>query len=210
MNFIILGDKFQKRRKTKGCPGLFRLDKETIIEHQYKTITKNFINPNIVYIYGFDAKRLVSFIDETDSLSNKIALVHNSFHHVYNYAYSLYLAKDYLNKDTFILFGDSVIDKNFFKYIDTHKGSQIVITNKKTGSLGCVIQNRFIQNIFYDLDNHIEEIYFLKKQDACILADILNDTVYHNYFIFELINKLIDKNIKIEGKILKNIRSGVI
>lgn len=210
MNFIILGDKFQKRRKTKGCPGLFRIDKETIIEHQYKNISKNFINSHIIYIYGFDAKRLVSFVEETDCLRNKITLINNSLHHTHNYAYSLYLAKDYLNKDTFILFGDSIIDKNFFNNIDIHKGSQVAITNKKTGSLGCVIQNKLVQNIFYDLDNHIEEIYFLKKQDACILADMLNDTLYHNYFIFELINKLIDKNIKIEGKIIKNIKSGAI
>lgn len=209
MNFIILGDKFQKRRKTKGCPGLFKLDKETIIEHQYKTISKNFTQANIIYVYGFDAKRLLSFIEETNSLHKKITLLYNDFHQVYNYAYSLYLAKKYLDQDTFIMFGDSVIEKNFFKTIDVNKDSQIAISNNKTGSLGCVLHEKLVQNIFYDLDNSIEEIYFLKEKDARSLAEILNNTIYHNYFVFELINKLIDNDVKIEAKLFKNVKSGV-
>lgn len=203
MNFIILGDKFQKRRKTKGCPGLFHIGKDTIVEHQYKNILKNFNNPNIVYVYGFDAKRFLSFIDTTNNMSKELTLIYNDLYNVYNYAYGLYLAKEYLNDDIFILFGDSIIEKGFFKHIDTTKGSQVVISDNHNGSLGCILNKSYIQNIFYDLGNTIEEIYFLKKDDALKLNSIVSNPIYHNCFIFELINKLIDNNTNIEGKRLR-------
>lgn len=207
MNFIILGDKFQKRRKTKGCPGLFKLNKETIIENQYKIIKKFYPTAKIIYTYGFDAKRLLTFIESKDSLKDNITLYYNEFFNTFNYAYSLYIVNQYLkNDDSFILFGDSVIEKQFLKTIDINKGSQVVVNKNKDNTLGCIIDNHLVQNIFYDLDNNIEEIYFLKKQDGQQLAELLSQHRYHNCFIFELMNKLIDSNIKIIANTL-NIKS---
>ena len=38
MNIIVLGDKFQKRMKSKGCVGLIKINNKSIIQLQHKTI----------------------------------------------------------------------------------------------------------------------------------------------------------------------------
>jgi hypothetical protein len=75
--------------------------------------------------------------------------------------------------------------------------SQIVLNKKSTSSLGCVINNKKIHNIFYDLDNKIEEMYFIANKDIGKLKDILDQPI-KNMFIFEIINKMIDNNVSFQ------------
>ena len=64
MNIIILGDKYQKRMKSRGCVGLIKYNNKNIISHQYKTLHSIFPNANIIYVYGFDNKRFISYINK--------------------------------------------------------------------------------------------------------------------------------------------------
>jgi choline kinase len=202
MNVIILGDKFQKRMKSKGSVGLLKINKDYLIVKQYRAIKKFFPDSKIVYVYGFDSKRFVSVLDnEYKDIKDDIEFLYNKEYDSNNYGYSLELAKHYLEDDTLVLFGYTILSNNILNQINIQdKISKIFITNNNENKLGCVIHNNRIENIFYDLDNKLEDIYFLTQTDAIILQKILNDKniVTKNMFIFEFINKLIDNNVCIK------------
>lgn len=201
MNIIILGDKYQKRMKSKGCSGLIKYNNQPIIAQQFKIINKYFPNSKIAYIYGFDSKRLVSYIHK--HLPQDIDLLYNSCYDKLNYGYSLYLAKDYLDDDCIIMFGDKLIN-NIFKNFNPEIGSQIFVNAKQKSKLGCVIGDNRIYNVCYDLDNYLSETYFISKKDTPILKHIINNKFNHNCFIFEIINKMIDSNSNITPHFISN------
>jgi|694.fasta_scaffold07784_11 choline kinase len=198
MNVVILGDKFQKGKKTKGCSGLFKVKNTYLILKQYRAIRAAFPKSNIVYVCGFEYKKLLSTIDDYDEIVKNINFIINENYNKYNYGYSLQLLKEYITQKTLILFGDSIIDYKILNTFDCQNNvSQIVLNKKSTSSLGCVINNKKIHNIFYDLDNKIEEMYFIANKDIGKLKDILDQPI-KNMFIFEIINKMIDNNVSFQ------------
>ena len=192
MNIIVLGDKFQKRMKSKGCVGLIKINNKSIIQLQHKTIKHLFPESKIVYVYGFEGKRLHTFLTKNILLNNDIIAVYNSHYEKYNNAYSLSLIADFLDDDCLILFGDTIISKKTFAKFNTNNGSQVFLSKKNKNRLGCIINDGKIENISYDLDNYLSEIYYLTKEDMLTIKHLLNNKVNSNYFIFEIINKLID------------------
>ena len=62
MNCIILGDKFQKGMKSKGCSALLKINKKlNVLNNQYSVLKEIIPNINITYVYGFDGKRLLEY-----------------------------------------------------------------------------------------------------------------------------------------------------
>ena len=114
MNIIILGDKYQKRMKSRGCVGLIKLQNKNILHHQYKILTNKFALSKIVYIYGFDNKRLLSYLEKNNQAYSQLEFVHNNRYDQYNNAYSLSLVKEYLDDDLLIMFGDKILTANTF------------------------------------------------------------------------------------------------
>lgn len=200
MNIIILGDKFQKRMKSKGCVGLYKINNTYLIVKQYKAIKKIFPDAHIIYVYGFEHKKLLSIINQYEELLHNIEFVFNPDHELYNYGSGLQLVSNRLSDNTIILLGDLLLDhKIMSKLKHDISSSKVVVTNKKN-KLGCIIQNSKVENIFYDLDNCIEEIYYIAKKDVGSLKNILSSecAAIKNMFIFEILNKMIDKKITIK------------
>jgi CTP:phosphocholine cytidylyltransferase-like protein len=202
MNIIILADKYQKRMKSKGCVGLIRCNKLNLIETQMKYLKAKFKNANIVYVYGFDGKKLLSYLTKNSLISNDLSLIYNEAYDKFNNAYSLSLAKEYLNDDCLILFGDNPIGARIFNKFNAETLSQIFIAPQLRNRIGCIIQENRIENICFDLDNYLYDIYYLKQNDAMLLKEMLDDDSIKNYFVFELINQLISKNIPFQPFIL--------
>lgn len=198
MNCIILGDKYQQRMKSKGCAGLIKINKKyNILLNQYEILKSTFKNINIIYIYGFDDKKFLDFIK---SSKLDISIKFNSNYNIYNQAFSLSLVKDDLiNDDLLIIDGYQKLNKNMFKKFDFNKGSSTFIKNMHSNineSIGCIIANGYIEHFSFDLQNSIYNIYYLEKKCVNSLLNILKQVKYHNNFIFELINKLIDQGFK--------------
>lgn len=194
MNFIILGDKFQKRMKSKGCVALIKTHNKTVLHHQYNIIKTSFPKAKIIYIYGFEGKRFLSFLHKNNNIYADIIPIYNINYSTKNTGYSLYLASKYLNENCMIIFGENLLHKKSFTNFQPGKESQIFINKKEKNNLGCIINKNKIENIAYDLDNYLSEIYYISKSHASILQKTLNNATYHNCFLFELINQLIDKN----------------
>lgn len=202
MNIIILGDKFQKRMKSKGCVGLIRVNKLNILQHQVRYLREAFGDCNIVYVYGFDNKKFLSYLNKNnDFQKNNFIPIYNELYNRYNNGYSLSLAKDYLDDDCLILFGDNIIGNRVLAKFKTN-GSQIFVAPNIKNRLGCVLVDNKIENISFDLDNYLYEIYYLSKDHSLLLKQLLQYSKYYNHFVFELINKLITNHCDIKPFIL--------
>lgn len=193
MNFIILGDKPQKGMKSKGCVALFKITKNlNIFDYQYIEIKKQFPKAKIIYVNGFESKKFLSFLKKSN-YKDVITINNNEFNNK-NQGYSLNLAKLFLNKDCFILLGNNILSKNTFLNFDKNYGSQIFVSKNKN-EIGCIINNDKIENLSFDLDNYMQNIYYLDYVATDTLKNLLENSKNHNNFIFELINKLIDSGL---------------
>jgi hypothetical protein len=193
INIIILGDKYQKGKKSKGCPALIYQDKKTILEHQINSIDKIIPNNKITYVCGFENEKLKIFI-EKNNLTNKVSLIENKDYLKYNESYSLGLAIENITNANpiLILSGYYIPHINNFNSIDLSKSTIFIDTNKKT-KLGCIINNdKIVENIFFDLENYIQDIYLIQKSGADRIKNLLSTKMYNNAFLFEIINNLID------------------
>lgn len=195
MNFIIIADKFQKRMKSKGCVGLIDVNNKYIIQYQHRFIKKYYPKANIVYVYGFESKKLLSFFKKNQNLANDFTLLHNKNYENFNNAYSLFLAKEFLDSECFLLFGDNLLNNNIFDKFNSKLGSQIFLSHKNKNRLGCIIQDNRVESISFDLDNYLCDMYYLTRVDAKSLKNIIMNSQYHNNFLFELMNKLIDNEL---------------
>lgn len=194
MNFIILADKYQKKMKSKGSLGLLKINTRTnMIDYQYKQIKSFFPKAKIIYVYGFDHKKIENFLIEKNY--KDLIELYNPDYEKYNFTHSLKIASDYLDKECIITFGDVAFKAEIFKNFDKKNGSQIFINKKQKHNIGCVINDNHIMNISFDLDNYLSQIYYLGKKDAKVLQTLIIEEKLKNYFVFEIINKLIDNNI---------------
>lgn len=194
MNFIILADKYHKGMKSKGCLGLLPVNRKyNIFEFQYNNIKKVFPKSKIIYVYGFDHKKIENFLKQKNKFKDLVA-IYNENYETYNYSYSLKQASDYLNDNSFITFGDVLFKHQIFEKFNPNNGSQIFINSKIKNTLGCTIENSAIKNISFELNNYLSNIYYLHKKDTTHLFNMVNSKKYMNYFVFELINKMIDNN----------------
>lgn len=210
MNFIILADKYQKGMKSKGCVGLIKLNNRlNVLEYQYRLIKSNFEKSKIIYVYGFDNKKMNAYIEKKNLVD--FVAINNDLYEQHNYVYSLSLAAKYLEKDCFILFGDTIFKKDIFN--DFNKNiSQIYINKKEKNKLGCIIDDTsFVKNISFDLENYLMDIYFIAKKDTNKLINIITKPKYKNYFLFEAINQIIDSGTEFKANVKnkKNITSKI-
>lgn len=190
MNFIVVGDKYLKGMKSKGCAGLIKLDKSlSIFDYQYKTIKSYFPKSVITYIGGFEYKKLENFIHKNYP---DVRLIANNHYEIKNDAYSLSLIKNYIIDNTFIMFGYTILNKKILDKFDTNLGSRVFVIKNHQTPVGCIINNNKIENISFDLPNHIEDLYYIAKNDISIFYSLVSDARYHNHFVFELLNKMID------------------
>lgn len=190
MNIIILGDKFKKGMKSKGCVGLIKVNNtDNILEKQYQQFKKQNKNNNIIYVTGFESKKIHAFIHKNQEDFN-ISLIYNKYYDTKNHGFSIYLAKEFLNNDCLIIDGSIIIKGDMLQSM-TQNGSCVMVGDSD-GEVGCIINKYSVDNLSFDLDNKIYDAYYLSKRTATKLGDLIENPNYHNYFIFELINLLID------------------
>jgi len=206
MNCIILGDKYQKGMKSRGCSGLIKITKNTsIIENQYLTLKNIFDNINITYVYGFDSKK---FLDYLGLLNLDIELVYNNDFNKFGHIFSLNLASYAFDDDLIIIDGYKSITKGIFKKFNPDVSQIFLYEEKNNSDPGCIINsNNNIENFSFDLDNSIANIYYLNKECARVFKQLITSPKNYNNFVFEILNKMIDKGLILKPLILNKMVS---
>lgn len=194
MNIIILGDKYQKGMKSRGCPALIKISKTSnILQRQYKILHSLFPDADIIYVAGFEYRKIQNFVCHSKL---PITLLYNDKYEEYNDTYSLSLANEYLNTNTMIIFGYHILHKKLFHKFQSKDESQIFVSNKSAlGTVGCTIDNNKILNISLDLPYALHNVYYFSSKDILSLKAHVQNFNFRNYFLFEIMNKLIDNQI---------------
>lgn len=198
-NILILGDKFKKGLKSKGCPAIIKHKKTSILEEQIETFDQIFSKNKIYYVCGFEKDTLNSFIDKK-KLKDKIHLINNESYNIYNDSYSLYTGLSYIDTGpVLVVHGYTVPKTSVLKKIKSNTSSYLFTSSKLKTKLGCIINDTFVDHIFYDLDNYIQDIYFLCQEDILQIKNIFSQEKQmelKNTFIFEIINLAIDRGCR--------------
>lgn len=195
MNVLIIGDRYQKGMKSKGCPALIKTKNyDNILEQQYSVLNDFFPNNNIIYIAGFEFKKVQNFLDESQY---NIKLIHNDKYNEYNDTYALSLANNFLdpNMGTLIFFGYHLLSPKILDKFNKKRGSQIFVSKSDHSDIGCIIQKDIVTNISFDLPNKINNIYYICQKDMAKIKSFISNPSFKNYFLFETINYLIDNKI---------------
>lgn len=200
---IIIADSFKKGMKSRGCVGLLPYNKKNnLFQQQRDSIRDVFPRSDIIYIYGFDAKRFNSFIEDNNETNSAQYILNNQYSE-YSHGHSLYLAKDRIaqSDECLILLGYEPISAKTIKAAKKTKKSSVLLDTKNQSKLGCVLDHntKIISHIFFDLDNHISDIYLLKKPEIDILTECLEHEKIHNMFLFEIMNNIISRKGKLEA-----------
>jgi len=193
INFIITADKAGRGAKIKGWSGLHSVNsKNNVVGSQMTSIKSCFRDSRTIYIYGFDNKKVENYFDKKHQ---KTILVYNQDYSKFGETYSLSRASSYLEADTVIMTGNSIIRPSMFKNFN-RKQSQIFLSHKIPNELGCHINSKnIIEHICYELDNYITDFYYIAKKDVGVFRGLITNKKNKNCFIFEIINKMIDHGV---------------
>ena len=197
MDVVILGDRFKKGNKTNGCVGLLPITKRiNLIQYQYRVIKQNFPSAKIYYIYGFDNKKFLSFI-KTNHLPDMI-YVFNERYDSFNEGFSLNLVNKNMSGDTLIIADNYLaLYKNFANF--NREESRVFIDKTKSSNIGCIINHNVVENIFYDLEEKIYNMFYVSHKDIGILKNELANITSSNMFLFEIFNKCMHNELRIIG-----------
>ena len=156
---------------------------------------------NIVTSIGFDSEKIVKYlstITKNKKQINNTILCQN--YSIYNdgYVLSRYLAKYPDTKGLLIvpagvLFKSNAINKNHIS-----KQSTIFLLNKYNSNFetGCSIQDEEIKYVFFNLEHCWTECVYLNQQCINELKNIIATKNIDNKFLFEIVNLLIERNVK--------------
>lgn len=201
MNLIILGDKYRRGKKSKGCQGLISYKKSKIINYQIQFFQKFFDLNNIIYIGGHEFKSLKSYIKH--NLNDSINLIYNHKYEETNDGYSINLIRDFLNNNCLFIRGDT-IPPNSLKLLQKDRSTVFSTKSNINSELGFAHTQDKILHIDFDLPNIIhDDIYYIEKNDMKLLKILLQTQPLDNSFLFEILNKMIDSGITFTHTILK-------
>lgn len=192
MNIIILGDKYRKGNKNQGCIGLVKVNKHTnLLQQQYKSIRSSFEGSHIYYVYGFEHKKFNLYIENN---KDNISYIYNQYYEKLNEGFSLAKTINKLSAGTLIIDGSNILSSKAFANFD-HEVSQVFIDKTNKSNIGCTINHNLVENIFYDLDICVHNMFYIAKKDLPILKNELANPKSHNMFLFELMNICINNGV---------------
>lgn len=179
-----------KRMKTSGPKAAVKLcENETVIERQIRLFKKHFPSYEIVVVVG-PAKDKMEKI-----LHDKVKIIINNDFDTTNTAWSIKKALDNQDISNLILCcGDIVFNESMISKINTNFSCVILDINHidRNSEVGCNITNAKLNHINYGLVPKWSQIAYLKKAEIILLQKILEKQTIKRWFMFELMNNIID------------------
>jgi choline kinase len=176
--------------KSFGPKGLLKSKQsDELINCQIDNMLK--ITNNICVVTGFGSDKLTKKINK-----NAVSVVLNNHYDDYNEGYALSLLLDkYLNNiDGLLLVSNGLLFNT--KIVDTHKSIIYTVQKKNKNfdvfKLGCIFDNKILENIFYDVgQNYWCEAVFISHKELEIIDKYRQQIDIKNMFLFEILGNSI-------------------
>tara|TARA_Y100000593_G_scaffold44441_1_gene84823 strand:- start:5355 stop:6038 length:684 start_codon:yes stop_codon:yes gene_type:complete len=182
-----------RRMKSYGPKSLIKIGNSTIIKNQISLLRSYLSNPNIVLVCGFKATLLMN------QTPHDIIKVENEKYTETNVARSIGIGLRIVSnsKKLVVIYGDLVFNSEAIKNLAFDKSS-IIVTNNNIGDdeVGCVISEKQVCNLMYDLPNKWGQIAIFIGKELELLKELCWDGKNNNKFGFEIINLIIERGGK--------------
>lgn len=214
---IILLNAFpDKKIKSLGNKGLIQISNNcNLIDYQIRFFEKLYGDPEIIIVGGFDNKRLYKYIHNNKKTYNsKIKHIEHEIDDSINIGKSIRIGLDNISNNTALVHNCStVLNTKLVNKLKKHDESFIIAEKNINGHIGCISQDGYILNCFYDLSDKIYDFIYFNQKSLQILKDISKSNIYFDkLYLFEILNLCIDSGSKmkllyIEERLASNIDS---
>lgn len=191
VNVIILADDCYKM-KFYGNRYLLKIDKRSLIELQLEILIPLF--NNITVIGGFQFSKL------RKALKGKpLQLIENADFTDLNDSYSLQLALDHCTDSASLVLGNGVmLEEKLVRQLTDSEVNKVLLENSDRDSVTTNISENRLISFAYGLDHKYIPAIYLTKSSTCLYHKMYK-AKWAKMFIFEMLNKLIDKEIEFQG-----------
>lgn len=173
------------------------IDSYKIIDQQIQALKSIYKNIKITIVAGYNYECIEKYV----SKYKNVYIMKNIDYKNNNEAYGIkiFLDQNKQYPDSLLVISGTVLLKKHSIKINKRKSYTTTIYllrgQKNNFSLGCAKHNR-PDYIFYDLEYPWAECILLSKKDIKIIKDIIDNKQINikNMFIFELLNKFLDKH----------------
>lgn len=184
-----------RKIKSLGNKALISFGKNNLLDCQIQFIRSTFKNAEIIVVGGFEHKKLHKYLNKK---YNNIRYVYHEITEYINIGLSIQKAlKLAIGKNIVIINGNLFVDKKASSDIKAIKNKNYIISTKQNKSpIGCIKNNNIVQNCFFDLPCSIYDfIYITAESSEQFYKCIYNTIDLEKFYIFEIINSCINKNI---------------
>lgn len=191
-----------KRMKSYGPKSLIKVDdNNTILDRQISIIRYTFNNPEIILVGGFEFEKI-----QKHTKNKRLKLVKNEDFETTNVMSSIKIGLSHASyNDIIIIYGDLVFNTNCLKApFGSYSIALLDNSYMSDDEVGCIIQDKEIRNMMYDLPNKWAQIVYLTGNELDLLKQICQNSKYDAYFGFEILNIIINSGGNIKSYLPKN------
>jgi choline kinase len=184
-----------RRMKSYGPKSLISIGKQTILERQISIVESLFPNSKFVIVTGFEADKVIS------NCPRKFVKIENELYEDTNVSRSVAMALNAVSTERVLIFmGDLVFNTEAISTLDFEKTCVSAnIDDSRTSEVGCIVSpDKTVSNMMYDLDLKWNQIIYLQSKELDIFKALCTKRRNRKLFLFEIINKVIDKGGKIK------------
>tara|TARA_R100001132_G_C3273955_1_gene96001 strand:- start:768 stop:1454 length:687 start_codon:yes stop_codon:yes gene_type:complete len=194
ISVAILGNETDYRVRSYGPKCLLKHGSSTIIQNQIKLIGETSCISDLVVVLGFECEKIINYIPE------HVRIVENQLYSETNSSESLRLVINNICGDRLLIIdGNILISRNAFKKLDFSRSFALCHKNgKPKNEISASKIGDHIGNFSFGLENCWDGVVFLQGKEFGLLRKACTDKGKGRFFVFELLNLVIDNGGKIE------------
>jgi bifunctional N-acetylglucosamine-1-phosphate-uridyltransferase/glucosamine-1-phosphate-acetyltransferase GlmU-like protein len=193
-SIILIHSLPDKKIKSLGNKALIQLNGCNLLDYQIGFIKKLFSNSEIIVVGGFDSKKLGKYIHKKYT---NIKYVSHEITDNTNIGFSVQKAIMQITGDNILIInGNLFIDKISINDIKKHKKYNFILSSKQSKSnIGLIVNTKLVEHCFFDLPKPFYDFVYIHNSYMDTFCDIIKNNDFEKYYLFEIINECINKDI---------------
>jgi len=184
-----------RRMKTYGPKPMISIGKKTILQRQVDIVKAYFKNVKFIIVTGFESDKLIQ------NSPKYFIKLENELYEETNVARSVSIALNAVESErVLILMGDLVFSKEAIDMLDYAVScTSANADDHRESEVGCIVsKDSILLNMMYDLELKWNQIIYLQGKELKLFKEVCTKRRNKKLFLFEIINKVIDKGGKIK------------
>ena len=193
ISVAILGNEADYRVKFYGPKCLLKYGSSTIIQNQIKLIKDTQNVDDIIVVLGFESEKVARY------LPDHIRIIENQLYKDTSSSESLRLVINNICSDRLLIIdGNMLVSRRMFKNLDFSRSFALCHKNDRSNNEISVSNiDGYIGNFSFGLENCWNNIVFLQGKEFKLLKNICSNRDRGRFFVFELLNLIVDEGGKI-------------